>query len=69
MNYRATLTLTFLFFLTGCSPFSKEAERKIIADGLTPKLIYQEAKKKEKSGTLEQAIDQYESNFRGLSRL
>jgi len=60
MNYRATLTLAFLIFLTGCSPFNKEAERKIIADGLTPKLIYQEAKKKEKSGTLEQAIDQYE---------
>jgi len=59
MKFRLLFALSLIFLLTACSPFSKELDKKIIADGLTPKLIYQQAKDKANSGTLEQAIDQY----------
>ena len=56
---RLLFILISFIFLSGCSLFSKETEKKIVADGLSPKIIYQEAKKKEDSGTIEKAIDQY----------
>tara|TARA_B110000008_G_C16827572_1_gene507175 strand:- start:137 stop:904 length:768 start_codon:yes stop_codon:yes gene_type:complete len=51
--------LSLIFLLTGCSPFSKEVDKRIIAEGLSPKIIYQDAKNKADSGSLEQSIDQY----------
>ena len=59
MNFRLICSLSVIFFLTACSLSPNENNNQIIADGLSPKIIYQEAKNKEDSGTLEQAIDQY----------
>ena len=59
MNYRSIFIISLTSFLIGCSPFSKEVDKKIIADGLSPKIIYEEAKSKANAGTLEQANDQY----------
>ena len=56
------LTIIFLsiFLLTGCSLFSGgDDNKKIIAEGLTPKEIYLKAKDKLDSGNNEQAIDQF----------
>ena len=59
MNFRLIYSLSVIFFLTACSLSPNENNNQIIADGLSPKIIYQKAKNKEDSGTLEQAIDQY----------
>jgi len=50
-----------LVFLTGCSPFGGDKEtRKLVAKGLTPKALYEQAKDKVEAGSLDQAIDQYQ---------
>ena len=48
-----------IFFLTGCSNLSGDDDKNIVANGQTPKEIYQEAKNKLDSGNSEQAIDQF----------
>ncbi len=61
MNYRLISTFVALFFLTGCSLFGGDKDtKKLVADGLTPKELYEQAEDKVDSGMLEQAIDQYE---------
>jgi outer membrane protein assembly factor BamD len=55
------LILTALFFLVGCSPFGGDKEaRKLVANGLTPKALYELAKDKVDAGSIDQAIEQYE---------
>ena len=61
MNYRLISILTILFFLSGCSVIGGGQDtKKLVADGLTPKELYEKAEDKVKSGLIEQAIDQYE---------
>ena len=61
MNSRLIPTLLTLFFLSGCSIFGNDKDtKKLVADGLTPKKLYELAEDKVDSGSIEQAIDQYE---------
>ena len=61
MKYRLLFTLTLMIFLTGCSVFGGNKDTKnLVADGLTPKDLYEQAEDKVESGLIEQAIDQYE---------
>jgi len=54
------LILTTLVFLVGCSPFGGDKKtRKIVAEGLTPKTLYQQAEDMVDAGSLDQAIRQY----------
>ena len=60
MNIRIVFA-TFLLLLTGCSSLlGDEDNNKLVADGLTPKELYEQAEDKLDSGLIEQAIDQYE---------
>ena len=62
MNSRLILTLLTLFFLSGCSIFGNDKDtKKLVADGLTPKELYEQAEDKVDAGSIEQAIDQYET--------
>jgi len=55
------LTLTALFFLVGCSPFGGDKEaRKLVAKGLTPKTLYEQAEDMVDAGSIDQAIEQYQ---------
>ena len=50
-----------LFILGGCSIFSGNKEvKKLVADGLSPKELYEQAQDKVNAGSIDQAIDQYE---------
>jgi len=61
MNSRLIFTLTSIIFLTGCSLFGGDKDtKKLVADGLTPKELYEQAEDKVDAGSIEQAIDQYE---------
>jgi len=62
MTKSIILTITALFILTGCSPFGGDKEvRKQVADGLSPKALYELAEDKVDAGSLDQAIDQYQT--------
>jgi len=55
------LIITTLFFLAGCSPFGGDKEtRKIVAKGIAPKALYEQAEDMVDAGSLDQAIDQYQ---------
>jgi outer membrane protein assembly factor BamD len=55
------LILTALFFLVGCSPFGGDKEtRKLVAKGLTPKTLYEQAEDMVEAGSIDQAIAQYQ---------
>lgn len=55
------LSILFLIFLTGCSLFGSDKEaRGPIADGLTPKALYELSEEKFRSGSIEQGIEQLE---------
>ncbi len=61
MNSRLIFALTLIFFLNGCSFFGGDKDtNKLVADGLTPKELYEQAEDKVDAGSIEQAIDQYE---------
>ena len=61
MNRRSILTLSLALFLSGCSFLGGDKDtKKLVADGLTPKELYEQAEDKVDSGMIEQAIDQYE---------
>jgi outer membrane protein assembly factor BamD len=61
MNRRSILTLSSALFLLGCSFLGGDKDtKKLVADGLTPKELYEQAEDKVDSGMIEQAIDQYE---------
>jgi len=50
-----------LVFLAGCFPFGGDKEvRKIVAKGLTPKALYEQAEDMVDAGSLDQAIEQYQ---------
>jgi len=55
------LLIVFLLFLTGCSPFGgNEDSRKLVANGLSPKELYDLAQVKAKAGSTDQAIEKFE---------
>ena len=61
MNYRLLFVFSLLFFIAGCSVFGGNKDAKnLVADGLTPKELYEQAEDKVDAGSIEQAIDQYE---------
>ena len=61
MKYRLFFVFSLIFLLTGCSVFGGNKDvKKLVADGLTPKELYEQAEDKVDAGSIEQAIDQYE---------
>jgi outer membrane protein assembly factor BamD len=61
MNRRSIFSLTLILLLTGCSFMGSDKDtKKLVADGLTPKELYEQAEDKLDGGLIEQAIDQYE---------
>ncbi|SVD36783.1 uncharacterized protein METZ01_LOCUS389637, partial [marine metagenome] len=55
------LSTLLLIFLAGCSLFGDDKEVKgPVADGLTPKALYELAEDKFSSGSIEQGIEQLE---------
>jgi len=61
MTKSLILILTVLFFLVGCSPFGGDKEsRKLVAKGLTPKTLYEQAEDMVDAGSIDQAIAQYQ---------
>ena len=51
-----------LVFLTGCSPFGGDKEtRKLVANGLSSKALYELAEQKVNAGSISQAIKQYKT--------
>ena len=55
------LFISFSILLYGCSPFGSGKEtREPIADGLSPKSLYELAENKFNSGSIEQGIEQLE---------
>jgi len=55
------LPIIFLVFLSGCSLFGASNKKvDLVADGLTPKELYQLAEDNIKAGTLDEGIKQYE---------
>ena len=61
MNIRPIFILFTIFLLSGCSILSGDKDtKKLVADGLTPKELYDQAEDKVDAGSIEQAIDQYE---------
>ncbi len=61
MNKSLIFLFISAFILVGCSPFGGNKEsRKLVADGLSPKALYELAEDKANAGSIDQAIDQYE---------
>ena len=61
MSKPLILVIIFLIFLTGCSPFGgNEDPRKLVANGLSPKELYDLAKVKANAGSIDQAIEKFE---------
>lgn len=61
MNLQSIFTLSVILLLTSCSFIGGDKDtKKLIADGLTPKELYEQAEAKVIAGSIEQAIDQYE---------
>jgi len=53
------ILLISLFLLGGCSPFVNDNQLKPVANGLSPKTLYELAEDLVDSGSIEQAINQY----------
>ena len=61
MSKSLIFIITFLIFVGGCSPFGGSKEvRKLVANGLTPKTLYEQAEDMVDAGSLDQAIDKYQ---------
>ena len=61
MKFRLFFAFSLVCFLSGCSVFGGNKDTKnLVADGLTPKELYEQAEDKVDAGSIEQAIDQYE---------
>jgi outer membrane protein assembly factor BamD len=61
MTKSLILIITSLVFLTGCSLFGGDKEtRKLVAKGLSPKVLYDQAGNMVDAGSIDQAIEQYQ---------
>jgi len=55
------LFISFSIIISGCSPFGGEKNKRgPVADGLTPKALYELSEKKFSSGSIEEGIEQLE---------
>ena len=61
MKRRSIFALPLILLLSSCSFLGGDKDtKKLVADGFTPKELYEQAEDKVDSGLIEQAIDQYE---------
>jgi len=60
MNKLSVLLLISLFLLSSCSPFGEDNQIKPVAEGLSPKALYAIAEDQVNTGSIDQAIDQFE---------
>ena len=61
MNFRLFLALTSVLLMASCSLIGGNKDtKKLVADGFTPKELYENAERKVKAGSIDEAIDQYE---------
>tara|TARA_B100000795_G_C22668172_1_gene386835 strand:+ start:70 stop:840 length:771 start_codon:yes stop_codon:yes gene_type:complete len=61
MTRSLILIFSSLLFLSGCLPFGGDKEiRRVVANGLSPKTLYDAAEEKVDAGSIDQAIEQYE---------
>ncbi len=61
MKKTLTISLISLVFLSSCSLFTKDKAKDPVADGLTPKALYELAQKKQDAGSTNQAIEHLET--------
>ncbi|WP_416677045.1 outer membrane protein assembly factor BamD [Candidatus Pseudothioglobus sp. Uisw_016] len=60
MNKSLILLFTSVFIITGCSPFGGSKETKnLVANGLSSKMLYEQAEDKINAGSIGQGIKQY----------
>jgi outer membrane protein assembly factor BamD len=61
MNIRSIFSLILVLLLAGCSFLSGAKDtKKLVAEGFTPKELYEQAEDKVEAGSIDQAIDKYE---------
>ena len=62
MNKSLILLFAFVFVLSGCSSFSGDkGAKKLVANGLSSKALYELAEQKVNAGSISQAIKQYKT--------
>ena len=61
MKKTLVISLISLIFLSGCSLFTKDKVKGPVADGLTPKALYDLAQEKQDAGSTNQAIEHLET--------
>jgi len=61
MKKTLTISLISLIFLSSCSLFTKDKAKDPVADGLTPKALYELAQKRQDAGSTNQAIEHLET--------
>ena len=60
MNRRSIFIIILVCLLSSCSFLGSKDTKQLVADGLSPKELYEQAEDFVDNGMLEQAIDQYE---------
>lgn len=61
MKSKFILAIALFSFLMGCSTFGVDKDsKKLVADGLTPKELYEKAEERLNAGSIDQAIEQFE---------
>ena len=60
MTKPSILLLISLFLLSSCSPFGENNQIKPVAEGLSPKALYDIAEDQVNAGSIDQAINQFE---------
>jgi|TARA_B100001079_G_scaffold109783_1_gene94523 outer membrane protein assembly factor BamD len=61
MKKTLTISLIFLIFLSGCSLFTKDKTKNLVADGLTPKALYELSQERQNAGSTNKAIEHLET--------
>jgi len=61
MKKTLTISLISLIFLSSCSLFTKDKAKDPVADGLTPKALYELAQERQDAGSTNQAIEHLET--------
>jgi len=61
MKKTLTISLLFIIFLSGCSLFTKDKTKNLVADGLTPKALYELSQERQNAGSTNKAIEHLET--------
>ena len=61
MKKTLTISLIFLIFLSGCSLFTKDKTKNLVANGLTPKALYELSQERQNAGSTNKAIEHLET--------